>query len=141
MPALRFSTLAALAIFASLALVAVSRSPAVFAAGSTPQTITFAPLPPRTFGDAPFHVSASSTSGLFATFGTSGNCTNSGSVVTITGVGSCTATASQAGNATFDAATPVPQGFTISPKAQTINFAPLFPRTFGDAPFNVSATA
>ncbi len=105
------------------------------------QTITFGPLASKTFGDAPFTVSATASSGLPVSFSASGNCTVSGSTVTITGAGSCTITADQAGNGNYLAAPSVPQTFAIAQLSQTIAFGPLAGKAFGDAPFTVSATA
>jgi len=89
------------------------------------QTITFAPLSDKTYGDAPFMVAASGGgSGNPVTFGASGNCTSSGvngSTITITGAGSCNVTASQAGDATYKAAPNVSQGFTINQATATIS--------------------
>jgi hypothetical protein len=78
------------------------------------QTITFDVLANKTFLDPPFQVAASASSGLTVSFSTSGNCTNAGDMVTITGGGSCTVTASQAGNAIYAPAPNVPQAFTIN---------------------------
>ncbi len=105
------------------------------------QTITFGALGNATFGDPDFTVSASATSGLAVTFGASGNCSVSGSTVHITGAGSCTITASQAGDINNNPATDVPQSFTISKASQTITFGGLGNKIFGDADFTVSATA
>jgi len=104
-------------------------------ATSVPPTITFGSLASKTFGDADFSISASSTSGLAVSFAASGNCTVSGSTVHITGAGSCTVTASQG------AATPVLRSFTIGKPSQTITFAALSSKTFGDANFDLAATA
>jgi hypothetical protein len=105
------------------------------------QTITFVPLPGRTYGDADFTVSASASSGLDVSFDASGDCTVTGATVHLTGAGSCTITASQAGNADFNPAPSVLQTFAIAKAAQTITFAPLPDRTYGDADFAVSASA
>ena len=105
------------------------------------QTITFGALADKTFGDAPFTVSATASSGLPVSFAASGNCSVSGTTVTITGAGSCTVTASQAGNGNYNAAANVPQTFSIAKANQTISFAALPNKNFGDAPFNVTATA
>jgi hypothetical protein len=83
-------------------------------AGLIPQTITFAALTDKTFGDPPFTVSATASSGLPVSFAASGNCTVGGTLVTLTGPGSCTITASQAGNGTYAPAPAVPQAFTIA---------------------------
>jgi hypothetical protein len=117
----------------------------VFAVGSTPQAITFAALGNKTYGDAAFTVSASADSGLPVSLVASGGyCVGSGTVsatITITGVGTCTVTASQAGDATYAAATPVGQTFSISKANQTITFAALANKAYADPPFTVSATA
>ncbi|MDR3664312.1 MAG: Ig-like domain repeat protein, partial [Mycobacterium sp.] len=95
------------------------------------QTITFAPLSGRTYGDAPFTVSATGGgSGNAVTFTASGPCSVSGNQVSITGAGSCTITAHQAGNATYDAAPDVPQSFAIATKTLTITAAS-FSKTYG----------
>jgi len=80
------------------------------------QTISFTTLPNHTYGDADFGVSASSSSGLAVSFtaGATDNCTISSNMVHITGAGSCTVTAHQAGNATYLAAADVSQPFSIS---------------------------
>ena len=117
---------------------------ATYAATKADQTIRFAALGDKTFGDAPFTVSATGGgSGNPVTFTASGNCTSggtNGATITITGAGSCTVTANQAGNTNYNAATAVPQTFTIAKAGQTISFAALGGKTFGDAPFTVSAT-
>src|SRR5437016_2967215 len=105
------------------------------------QTITFGALANKTFGDADFNVSATASSGLTVSFTATGNCTVSGNTVHLTGAGSCTITASQAGNANFNATTDVPQSFNIAKANQTITFNALANKTFGNADFNVSATA
>jgi hypothetical protein len=105
------------------------------------QTITFGGLATKTFGNADFAVSATATSGLAVSFAASGQCTVAGATVHLTGAGSCTITASQGGDANFNAAADVPQSFTIAKSNQTITFGALANKTFGDADFAVSATA
>ena len=51
------------------------------------ETITFAPLADRTFGDADFTISATATSNLAVAFTASGNCTVSGATVHVNGAG------------------------------------------------------
>jgi len=108
------------------------------------QFITFGALPDKTYGDPPFTVSATGGgSGNPVTFGASGNCTSSGtngSTITITGAGSCTVTASQAGDGNYNPAPDVGQSFAIAKADQTISFAALPDKTYGDPPFTVSAT-
>jgi len=78
------------------------------------QTISFGPLANKTFGAAPFAVSATASSGLPVSFAASGNCTVASGVVTLTGAGSCTITASQAGDSNYSPALDVSQTFSIA---------------------------
>ena len=111
--------------------------------GTTPQTITFAPITDKTYGDAPFMVNASASSGLPVTFVFSGDCTMDGATVTITisAAGSCTIFAQQAGDDIYTFAPDVQQSFTIAKAPQAIAFAALPDRTISDPAFAVSASA
>ncbi|NOS91003.1 MAG: hypothetical protein HOP30_03715, partial [Cyclobacteriaceae bacterium] len=107
-----------------------------------PQFITFNPLPNKALGDPSFTLTATASSGLSVSY-TSSNpavATVSGNIVTIVGVGSTTITASQAGNASFGAATSVDQILTVK-LGQTITFGALGAKTYGDADFALTATA
>jgi Pro-kumamolisin, activation domain/MBG domain (YGX type)/Bacterial Ig-like domain (group 3) len=86
----------------------------------SPQTITFNPLPNVTYGASPMTLTATASSGLAVSYGVTGPATLSGSTLTITGVGTVTVTASQAGNASYAAATPVVRSFTVAPAALTV---------------------
>jgi MBG domain/MBG domain (YGX type) len=116
----------------------VSRS---FSIAKASQTISFAALADKTYGDVDFTVSASASSGLTVSFAATGDCTVSGATVHITGAGSCTVTASQGGNANYNAAPDVSRSFSIAKASQTISFAALADKTYGDADFTVSAPA
>lgn len=105
------------------------------------QTIAFDALTNRTFGDPPFAISATSSSGLSVSFTASGSCTVAGTTVSLTAVGACTITADQRGDASFNPAPSVAQAFSIASATQTITFDHLGNKTFGDPPFAVSATA
>src|SRR5262249_7932717 len=106
------------------------------------QTITFGALPDKTFGDPDFTVSGTSTSGLSVGFRMTGNCSGTGSTaVHITAAGSCSVTATQIGDANFNAAPEVVQSFNIAKGSQTITFAALPNKLVGDPDFTVSATA
>ncbi len=86
----------------------------------TPQTITFGPVADRTFGDAPLTLAATASSGLPVSYTVvSGPALVSGSEVSVTGVGVVTVRASQAGNSTYAAASPVSQTFTVNPPPNT----------------------
>jgi hypothetical protein len=108
-----------------------------------PQTITFAALSSKTFGDAPFTLAGTSSSGLSVTYASNNTAvaTVSGNTVTIVGAGAATITAKQAGNNNYNAAVDVAQSLTVNKASQTITFAALSSKTFGDAPFTLSATS
>jgi hypothetical protein len=113
-----------------------------FTVAKAAQTITFSTLAGKTYGDPPFTVSASSSSGLAISFSiVSGPATISGSTVTITGVGSVTVRASQAGDANYNAAAVVDQSFTVAKAAQTITFNTLAGKIYSDPPFTISASS
>jgi len=78
------------------------------------QTISFAALPDKTFGDPDFPVNATASSGLPVSFSAAGTCTVVGNTVHLTSAGSCTITASQGGNANYFPASDVAQSFTIN---------------------------
>ncbi|HAS39923.1 MAG TPA: hypothetical protein DCS93_05560, partial [Microscillaceae bacterium] len=109
------------------------------------QTITFAlgADATKTFGDAPFNLNGTASSGLAVTYTSSNTAvaTISGNTVTIVGVGTTTITASQAGNTNFNAAPDVTQTLTVNKADQTITFGALASRTIGEAPFDLTATA
>src|SRR6266403_5594592 len=96
--------------------------------GSASQTITFDPIPDKTYGNADFVINPTASSGLPVSVSASGNCTLSSSTapaaVHITGAGPCSITASQAGNLTYQPATPVIQNFNIAKADATINVTP-----------------
>ena len=78
------------------------------------QTITFEPLATRSYGDV-FTLSATASSGLPVTYTVvSGPAALGGNTVALTGVGTVTIRASQAGNANYNAATAVEQSFTVT---------------------------
>jgi uncharacterized repeat protein (TIGR03803 family) len=107
------------------------------------QTITFDALSSKTFGDTPFTLTGTASSGLVVSYVSSNTSVAmvSGSTLIIVGAGSTTITASQAGNASYNAATSVPQTLTVNKANQVITFSPLPDKAVGDAPFNLTATA
>jgi hypothetical protein len=104
------------------------------------QTIAFT-LANQTYGVAPLTLNGTATSALAVTYSVTGPATLSGSKLTITGGGTVTVTASQAGNANYLPAPAVVQTITVAPKAQTITFPTIANKTYGVAPLNLSATA
>jgi hypothetical protein len=105
------------------------------------QTIAFGTLPDVPLTTPPFPVTATASSGLPVSFSASGACTSSGATVTLTGVGSCSMTASQAGDASYQAATPETRAFAVTKASQTISFGALPNVTVTSPPFPVTATA
>jgi len=105
------------------------------------QTITFAALPGKIFGDQPITLGATADSSLVVSYTVVGvNATVSGNVLTITGAGDVVVRASQPGNATFNAAADVERTFTVGKAPQTILFGPLAEVTYGDAPITLAAS-
>ena len=94
-------------------LLAQALSPAV---QLEEQSISFPGIASRTYGAAPFAISAKASSGLAVTFTARGACTVSGAKVTLTSAGTCTITATQAGNDEFAAAPAVSRTFAIHTK-------------------------
>jgi len=80
------------------------------------QTISFADLPSKKIGDAPFSLTATSSSGLQVTYASSntGVATINGSTVTIAGAGTTSITASQAGNDNYNAAPDVVKTLNVT---------------------------
>ncbi len=103
-----------------------------------PQTITnFGAITAKTYGDAPFVVSAIASSGLDVVFTSSdptvATCTGTnGTTITILKAGNCDIRANQAGNALFDAAPQVVQALTVNTKTITVT-AQEKTKIYGDA--------
>jgi hypothetical protein len=84
------------------------------------QTIAFSPMPAVVYGAGPIALSAAASSGLPIAYTVTGPATVSGSMLSVTGVGAVTVTAAQAGNADYDAATSVSQGFMVNRALLTV---------------------
>lgn len=115
----------------------------VLSVNNSNQSISFAPLPSKNFGDPAFVISATASSGLPVSFSSNNPAvaTISGNTVTLIGAGTAVITASQSGDANFGPATPVSQNLTVAKIDQTISFASIPSKTFGDASFTITATA
>ena len=111
--------------------------------GQATQSISFGSLAAKTYGNAAFSLTGTSSSGLPVSYSSLNTsvATISGNTVTIVGAGSTTITATQAGNANYLAATSVPQTLTVNQASQSITFGALPPKSFGDASFSLGATA
>jgi uncharacterized repeat protein (TIGR03803 family) len=120
------------AVPASLIATAGTASVTVTTAGGTSaaatliinpatQTIIFANPGTKNYGVTPITLTATASSGLPITYTvTSGPATVSGSTLTITGAGSVTVEAAQAGNSSYAAATPVTVSFMVNPATLTV---------------------
>lgn len=109
-----------------------------------PQTISaFGIIPTKNYPAAPFIIKLPvASSGLPVTVSVaSGPATISGNTVTLTGEGTVTLKAEQAGNANYEVAPSVTQSFTAGKASQTITFTPIPTHASTDAPFTISATA
>jgi parallel beta-helix repeat protein len=131
------------ASFAGDANHASSAGSADFTIRKASQGIAFLPnpLPNRAYGDAPFVVAATASSGQPVTFaaGPPNVCTVNAATVTIVGVGTCTVTASQAGNGNYQAAPDVPRAFQVA-QATTTLAGVRGEATYGDATATLRAT-
>jgi uncharacterized protein (TIGR03437 family) len=106
------------------------------------QTITFGALSDQTLGSGPLQIAATATSGLTVNFisNTSAVCTISGATVTLVAVGTCSITATQGGSATYAAAPPLTQTFSVK-YSQTITFGALSNVLLVSQSFQISASA
>ncbi|HQU81559.1 MAG TPA: MBG domain-containing protein [Pyrinomonadaceae bacterium] len=98
---------------------ATSASSATITIGQSAQTISFDTIPDKYFGDPDFMVSPTASSGLPVSLSATsspiaGLCTVTGFTIHIAGEGTCTITASQAGNGNYLPAMNVEQTFTIT---------------------------
>ncbi|MFN4285471.1 MAG: Ig-like domain-containing protein [Lacibacter sp.] len=85
------------------------------------QQIHFDSIPDKVYGDAPFTLSATATSGLPVSFTlVSGPVTLQGNTVTILGTGEVTIRASQEGNITYEPAADVVRTFRVLKKTLTV---------------------
>ncbi len=106
------------------------------------QALTFETITEKTFGDGDFELSASSTLGLPITFHTSNPevATVNGDMLTITGSGSATITARQAGTIVI-ASVEKEQLLVVNKSNQSITLDPVPFKTVGDGPFTLPATS
>ena len=107
------------------------------------QTIVFSPLADKVYGDADFSLTAVAGSLLLVEYLSSNLAvaTVEGNTVHIVGAGTTTITASQAGNANWNAAAEVPQSLTVNKAEQTITFGALPDKVYGEDDFSLTAVA
>ncbi|HUI89938.1 MAG TPA: MBG domain-containing protein [Anaerolineales bacterium] len=131
------------AVGTGLANYTISYANGALTVNPASQSINFDAIPDETYGNPPFDVSATATSGLPVSFAstTTDVCAVSGSTVSILSAGTCTIEASQAGDSNYSAAQPVDQSFGNGKAGEAINFSALPDKTYGDADFDVSSYA
>jgi len=107
------------------------------------QQINFPAIEEKTFGDAPFELNATASSGLDVSYTSSDEtvATIADNVVTIVGAGTSVITATQAGDESIEAAIPVERELIVNKAEQTITFEAIADKTFSDAPFQLTATS
>ena len=119
-----------------------------FAVAKASQTVSFTSSAPAgaAFGGPGYTVAATASSGLAVSFSvapaSAGVCALSGSTVSLTGVGTCTILADQAGGVNHDAAAQAQQSFPVAKAAQSISFTSTPPAgaVFGGPGYTVAAT-
>lgn len=106
------------------------------------QSVSFNPVSSKKYNDPRFELSAQSTSGLPIVYSSSNTsvATVSQNIVTITGVGTTTLSATQKGNIDFNPATEV-QLFTVVKADQSISFSAINNKTVDSPPFHLIASA
>ncbi len=120
---------------------ATARTTTSFSVSGATPALSFSATQRRTYGAAPFTVSATSNSTGAITYSVlSGPATISGNIVTITGVGTVTLQASQAAAGSYSATT-VTTAFTVIAATPTLSFAAVPNQTYGVTPFTISATS
>jgi formylglycine-generating enzyme required for sulfatase activity len=104
------------------------------------QVITFAAIPDKLTTDTVALAATGGSSGNTVTFAvTEGPATITNGVLSFTGAGNVTITASQAGNANYEAATPVSRTFTVTKANATVTLANLS-QTYDGTPRPATAT-
>ena len=109
----------------------------------SPQTISFTIIPAQNAGTSlNLSTYASASSGLPVSFTsmTTGICTVSGGTATFIAAGTCTIQASQLGNTSYAAATPVSQSFLVHHVNQTVTF-PAIGAQYAGTSITLAATA
>jgi|GEM_PF-949019 len=106
------------------------------------QAVTFPPLGNVLYSSKTVTLTASSSSGLPVSFTlVSGPATLDGNVLTLTGTGTISVTASQAGNETTLAASPVTQSFSVTKAPQEITFTGPLDRAYSPDPVSLVASS
>jgi subtilase family serine protease len=114
----------------------------VFADQQLTQTINFPVLTNKLFGDPPFALQATASSGLPVSYAiVSGPAILIQNMVQLTGAGTVVISASQPGDANYLAATPVIHEFTVSKTFQSITFNEVPDQPYGQNYLTLSANS
>lgn len=113
-----------------------------FAVTPGANTITFGVLPDRALGSGSFALTATASSGLAVSYAgtTAATCSVSGSTVSLLAVGTCSITATQAGDGNYAAATPIIQSFQITQAVTTVGLTSSASTAFFGMPITLTAT-
>lgn len=100
------------------------------------QSIDFPEIQVKTYEDLPFTLPQVTDKGLTISYMSTNPkvATISGNIVTITGAGTSEIIASQEGDATHYAASPISRTLTVNKQIQYLNFPEFQPATYGDVP-------
>ncbi len=119
----------------------VTSAAATLTANPIVPTLAFGAVGSHNYGGAAFAVSANSaSSGAVTYLVVSGPATIVGNMVTATGTGIVVLSASQAANGNYAAATATTT-FTVATEVPSLTFGTIGSKTYGGAPFTVSATS
>ena len=106
------------------------------------QTIDFPVIADKTFDEKAFDLAATASSGLVVEYQLiSGPATLNGQTLTFTGLGAITIEATQSGNNRYLAANAVRRTFSVTKGVQTIDFTAIADKTYGEADFDLAASA
>jgi len=107
------------------------------------QTIAFGNFPPARYGDPDFIITAVTSSSLGVTFssGNPGVAVITESTLHISGAGTTSITASQAGNQNFNPAPDVTRSLIVNKADQVISFPAIDPVVYGVADFDAGASS
>ena len=114
----------------------------VFEVDKASQVITFDAIADKTYGDEPFELSASASSGLEVVFeALSSNISVTGDTVIINGGGEAEIRAYQTGNDNYHPSDTARQQFTVNQAVQTISMDAIDDKQVDDDPFKLNASA
>ena len=114
----------------------------MFTVNKIAQSISFSLISDKIATDAPFNVSATSSSNLVVSYSiVSGPATISGNTISLTGAGIVTVRADQVGDDSYLSATSVDGSFAVTKATQTLSFPVITSKLAGIAPFALNAVA